>query len=126
MSSNNPYAFGSSDGYRQTPKKSKKKWWIIGGIIAAIIIIGAVVGGVVGSRSNNGSSSSSSTNNGNVANGNANTGVPSGVTGVNSEALTATGINGGKYLAIETNSEYMLPVYATGVSLSSLLKWKCN
>ena len=121
MSSGNPYASQSPQGFNQQPKKSKKKLWIILGVILAIlIIVGAVVGGVVGSRSGNDSSSSGSgsaadqaNGGGNAGGGNGNTGAPSGVSNVNSEALTATAAN--RYLAIATESDYMLPVYPTGV-----------
>jgi len=113
MSSGNPYASGSSPGgYRQQPKNNKKKWLIIGGIIAALIIIGAVLGGVLGTQLNKGDSSNSGS--GNTTNGNSNTGVPSGISNVNTGAATATGANGQAYLAIQTDS-YHLPVYATGV-----------
>lgn len=125
MSSGNPYASQSPQGFNQKPKKSRKKLWIILGVILAlIIIIGAVVGGVVGSRSGGSDPSSGSGNSADQANGggnsggNGNTGAPSGVSNVNSEALTATEAN--RYLAVATNSDYMLPVYPTGVSLDTL------
>lgn len=127
MSSGNPYASQSPQGFNQKPKKSRKKLWIILGIILAIIIIvGAVVGGVLGSRAGNDDSSSGGGNSADQANGggngggNGNTGAPSGVSNVNSEALTATEAN--RYLAIATDSEYMLPVYPTGVRIFAFLR----
>lgn len=120
MSSGNPYASQSPQGFNERPKKSRKKLWIIIGIIVAIIVIlGAVLGGVLGSRASNDDSSSGSGNSADQANGgngggNGNAGVPSGVSNVNSEAVTATNAN--RYLAIATNSQWMLPVYPTGVS----------
>lgn len=116
MASNNPNAVSGARGYNKT-SSSKKKWWIIGAIVAILVIVGAVVGGVVGSRKSGSSSSSSSTSS-NGTGAIANTGLPSGVTNVNSAAATATGANGEVYLAVATNSQYMLPVYATGVSLT--------
>lgn len=118
MSSGNPYASQSPRGFEQPQKKSRKKMWIIiGVIIALIVIIGAVLGGVLGSRSSNDSSSGGSKSAADNANGNGNAGAPSGVTGVNSEAVTATNEN--RYLAIATDSQWMLPVYPTGVSTIS-------
>lgn len=117
MSSGNPYASQSPRGFEQPQKKSRKKLWIIIGVIVAlIVIIGAVLGGVLGSRASNDSSSGGSKSAADNANGgNGNAGVPSGVSNVNSEAVTAT--NQDRYLAIATNSQWMLPVYPTGVSL---------
>lgn len=117
MSSGNPYASQSPRGFEQPQKKSRKKMWIIIGVIVAlIVIIGAVVGGVVGSRSSSDSSSGGSKSAADNASGNGNAGAPSGVSNVNSEALTATDEN--RYLAIATDSEWMIPVYPTGVSPS--------
>ena len=119
MSSGNPYAASGSRGYNEKPRNSKKKWYWIIGIIALLVIIGAVLGGVLGTQLNkddkkNGSSSQdNSSGSGGVP---GNTGVPSGIDNVNSAAMTATGANGQAYLAIATDSEWMLPVYATGVS----------
>lgn len=119
MSSGNPYASQSPRGFDQPQKKSKKKMWIIiGAIIALLIIIGAVLGGVLGSRASNNSSdggSRSSADQVNGGSGNGNAGAPSGVSNVNSEAVTAT--DAGRYLAIATDSAWMLPVYPTGVSV---------
>lgn len=120
MSSGNPYASQSPQGFNERPKKSRKKLWIIIGVIVAIIVIlAAVLGGVFGSRASDDSSSGSGSsadqaNGGGSGGGNGNAGAPSGVSNVNSEALTATESN--RYLAIATDSEWMLPVYPTGVS----------
>jgi len=117
MSSGNPYASQSPRGFEQPQKKSRKKLWIIIGVVVAlIVIIGAVVGGVVGSRSSSDSSSGGSKSAADNASGNGNAGAPSGVSNVNSEALTATDEN--RYLAIATDSEWMIPVYPTGVGPS--------
>jgi hypothetical protein len=117
MSSGNPYASQSPRGFEQPQKKSRKKMWIIIGVIVALlVIIGAVLGGVLGSRSSSDSSSGGSKSAADNASGNGNAGAPSGVSNVNSEALTATNEN--RYLAIATDSEWMLPVYPTGVSPS--------
>ena len=92
-------------------------WIIIGVIVALLVIIGAVLGGVLGSRASNDSSSSGSGSSADQANGGSSGGaVPSGVSGVNSEAVTAT--NQDRYLAVATNSDWMLPVYPSTVSLS--------
>lgn len=123
MGSSNPYASQSPQGFNEQPKKSRKKLWIIIGVIVAIIVIvAAVVGGVLGSRSSNdsssGSGSSADQSNGGGNGGGNNGGAPSGVTSVNSDALTATASN--RYLAIATDSDWMLPVYPTGVRLTCL------
>jgi len=132
MSSGNPYASQSPRGFEQPQKKSRKKLWIIIGVVVAlIVIIGAVVGGVVGSRSSSDSSSGGSKSAADNASGsgNGNAGAPSGVSNVNSEALTATNEN--RYLAIATDSEWMIPVYPTGVSPSFhvcsklIADWNC-
>jgi len=115
MSSGNPYASQSPRGFEQPQKKSRKKMWIIIGVIVALlVIIGAVLGGVLGSRSSSDSSSGGSKSAADNASGNGNAGAPSGVSNVNSEALTATDEN--RYLAVATDSAWMLPVYPTGVS----------
>jgi hypothetical protein len=117
MSSGNPYASQSPRGFDQPEKKSRKKMWIIIGVIVAlIVIVGAVVGGVLGSRASNDSSSGSgsSADQANGGSGNDNAAAPSGVTSVNSEALTATAAD--RYLAIATDSHWMLPVYPSAVS----------
>jgi cytoskeletal protein RodZ len=120
MSSGNPYASQSPRGFEQPEKKSRKKLWIILGVVLAlIVIIGAVLGGVLGSRSSNNDSSSGNKSSSDAANGNV--GAPSGVSNVNSEAVTAT--NEDRYLAIATDSQWMLPVYPTGVS-HFLYSWK--
>jgi hypothetical protein len=131
MSSGNPYASQSPRGFEQPQKKSRKKMWIIIGVIVALlVIIGAVLGGVLGSRSSSDSSSGGSKSAADNASGNGNAGAPSGVSNVNSEALTATSEN--RYLAIATDSEWMLPVYPTGVSPSFhiwsklMLDWNCR
>lgn len=133
MSSGNPYASQSPRGFEQPQKKSRKKMWIIIGVIVAlIVIIGAVLGGVLGSRASNDSSSSGSGSSADQANGgNSGGAVPSGVSGVNSEAVTAT--NQDRYLAVATNSNWMLPVYPSTVSLpiqfrcqNSWLDWNCR
>jgi hypothetical protein len=115
MSSGNPYASASSS--RGYPQKKKRNLWLWIGIpVALLIILGAVLGGVLGTQLNKGGKkTSSSSSNGGSGGAVANTGVPSGVTSVNSAAATETGANGQAYLAVATNS-YMLPVYATGVS----------
>jgi flagellar basal body-associated protein FliL len=117
MSSGNPYASQSPRGFEQPQKKSRKKMWIIIGVIVALlVIIGAVLGGVLGSRASNDSSSSGSGSSADQANGgNSGGAVPSGVSGVNSEAVTAT--NQDRYLAIATDSQWMLPVYPSTVSV---------
>ena len=114
MSSSNPSASaGSPRGY-DAPKKKRNKWLWIGLPILLLIIIGAVLGGVLGTQLNKDDKSTSS-GSGNSNNGQpANTGVPSGVSDVSTN--TQTGANGGRILAIQTDS-YLLPVYATGVSL---------
>lgn len=117
MSSSNPAAAQSP--YALPPKKkSRKKWWILAAIIALLVIIGAVVGGVVGSRH----SSSSSNNSANSSNGGSNSGAnangdSNGSAGAGS---TATGANGNQdvYLAVTTDSEWMLPGYGTATSTS--------
>jgi hypothetical protein len=120
MGSSNPYAASSSPRGFAQPKKSRKKLWIIlGSILALLIILGAVLGGVLGSRASKNTSTSSAGsgtgNNAAISGSPANTGVPSGApSSINSAALTATAAN--RYLAVATNSDYMLPVYATGVS----------
>jgi hypothetical protein len=125
MSSGNPYASQSPRGFEQPQKKSRKKLWIIIGVIVALlVIIGAVLGGVLGSRSSNDSSSGGSKSAADSASGNGNAGAPSGVSNVNSEALTATNEN--RYLAIATDSEWMLPVYPTGVSPSFHIRGQCS
>ncbi|WVQ82765.1 hypothetical protein IAT38_004897 [Cryptococcus sp. DSM 104549] len=126
MSSNNANAtaspYGSGSGGYQAKKKRNKWLWIGLPILLIIIILAAVLGGVLGSRANkdDSSSSSASSNSSSGSGTNANTGLPSGVTSANSEAATATGANGSGdvYLAVATNSEYMLPVYATGTATS--------
>ncbi|WVR05880.1 hypothetical protein IAU60_002906 [Kwoniella sp. DSM 27419] len=116
MSSGNPNAAYSSDGvngYR--PKKKRNKWlWIGLPILLLVIILAAVLGGVFGSRASNNDNKSSSGSTKQDST-NANTGVPSGVTNVNSAAASETGANGDRYLAIATDS-YYLPVYATGTA----------
>ncbi len=117
MASTNPYATSTSQRGYAAPKKKRNKWIWIGLPILAIIIIGAVLGGVLGTQLNKHSStktSSASTNGGSANGAVGNTGLPSGVTG-NSAAATSTGANGEVYLA-EATDNYMLPVYATGVS----------
>ncbi|ORX35954.1 chondroitin AC/alginate lyase [Kockovaella imperatae] len=124
MSSQNPYAATGSRGYNEKPRSSKKKWWWIGGILALLIIIGGVLGGVLGTQLNDddkkdGSHSSSGGNNNDNSNGSGvpgNTGLPSGLTSANTAAMTETGANGQVYLAIATDSEWMLPLYATGTN----------
>jgi hypothetical protein len=123
MSSGNPYASQSPRGFDQPEKKSRKKMWIIIGVIVAlIVIVGAVVGGVLGSRASNDSSSGSgsSADQANGGSGNDNAAAPSGVTNVNSEALTATAQD--RYLAIATDSAWMLPVYPSAVSQFGVLQ----
>ena len=105
MSSNNPYA---SAGY-VAPKQKRNKWLWIGLPLLILVIIGAVLGGVLGTQLNKGGKSGGGGGNSEDAN----TGIPSGVTGVNT--ATSTGADGQRYLAVATDS-YMLPVYATGVS----------
>jgi hypothetical protein len=116
MASTNPYATSTSQRGYATPKKKRNKWLWIGVPLLLIIIIGAVLGGVLGTQLNKGSTSTKSSTSSNAATP-GNTGLPSGVTGANSAAATATGANGQAYLAEATDS-YMLPVYATGVSTS--------
>jgi hypothetical protein len=116
MSSANPYA---SAGSYQPQKKKRNLWLWIGIPIALLIILGAVLGGVLGTQLNKGGSKSSDSGSSGNSGGIVNTGVPSGVTGVNSAAATATGANGEVYLAVATDS-YYLPVYATGVSYTIL------
>lgn len=114
MSSSNPYASGGSQRGYDAPKKKKNKWLWIGLPILLLIIIGAVLGGVLGTQLNKDDDNSSNSGSSNSNNGQpANTGVPSGVSDVSTN--TQTGANGGRILAIQTDS-YLLPVYATGVS----------
>lgn len=117
MGPTNPYAATSpSGGY--VPKKKRNKWlWIGIPVVAILIIVGAVLGGVLGSRAADKKGGGSGSGSGSGSGGGGNTGLPSGVSG-NSEALTATGANGQKYLAVATDSEWMLPVYATGTVTS--------
>jgi flagellar basal body-associated protein FliL len=116
MSSANPYASASSPRGYDAPKKKRNKWLWIGLPILLLIVIGAVLGGVLGTQlnkdDNNSSGSSSDPSNSGQP---ANTGVPSGVSDVSTN--TQTGANGGRILAIQTDSN-LLPVYATGVSRS--------
>ena len=115
MGPTNPYAATSPSGGYQ-PKKKRNKWlWVGIPILVILIIIGAVLGGVLGSRAHNKSSSSSSSG-GSSSSGDSNS-VPSGVSA--NPSATSTGANGEAYLAIATNSQWMLPVYATGVSQST-------
>ncbi|WWD17872.1 hypothetical protein CI109_102316 [Kwoniella shandongensis] len=120
MSSGNPNAssspYGSGPGAYQ-PKKKRNKWlWIGIPILLIAIILGAVLGGVLGSRSKNNNDPSTSSSNSNRTSGAvANTGLPSGVSSINSAAATNTGANGEVYLAVATDS-YLLPVYATGTA----------
>ena len=112
------YATGGPAGY-EAPKKNNKKrlLWIIGAIVAVVVILGAVLGGVLGTRSKN---SDTSDNNSSGSN---NTALPSGVSSVNPHS---TGADGQEYLAIATNSEYMLPVYATGVSTPKRYQFRAD
>ena len=115
MSSSNPYASaGSPRGY-EAPKKKRNKWLWIGLPILLLIIIGAVLGGVLGTKLGGGGdkSSSGSSNSGSGSDNAANTGAPSGVSNVNT--ATSTGVNGERYLAIQTDTNSR-PIYATGVS----------
>ncbi|ODN84475.1 hypothetical protein L202_00417 [Cryptococcus amylolentus CBS 6039] len=119
MASTNPNAtsgpggYGGASGYEPAKKKRNKWLWIGLPILIIAIIIAAVLGGVLGSRSSS-SDDSSSSGSASTGSSNANTGLPSGVTSANT--ATNTGANGEAYLAVATNSEYMLPVYATGTN----------
>ena len=115
MSSSNPYASaGSPRGY-EAPKKKRNKWLWIGLPILLLVIIGAVLGGVLGTKlGGGGDKSSSGSSNPGSGSDNANTGAPSGVSNINT--ATSTGVNGERYLAIQTDTNSR-PIYATGVSL---------
>ncbi|KAK8865938.1 hypothetical protein IAR55_001087 [Kwoniella newhampshirensis] len=121
MSGSNPNAASSPYGTGAAayqPKKKRNKWlWIGIPLLLIVIILAAVLGGVLGSRkhSDNDNNSSSSSNNRTSGGAVANTGVPSGVSNVNTAAATNTGANGEVYLAVATDT-YMLPVYATGTN----------
>ena len=114
MSSGNPNAASSPRGYDAPRKNSRKKWYWICGILLAIIVIGAVLGGVLGTQLNKDDDDKSSKSGSSGSSSDSNTGVPSGVSNVNTATKTAA--NGDTYLAIATDSEYMLPVYATGTA----------
>nr|XP_019049253.1 heparinase II/III family protein [Kwoniella bestiolae CBS 10118]OCF28183.1 heparinase II/III family protein [Kwoniella bestiolae CBS 10118] len=120
MSSGNPNAAYSSDGVGaggyQTKKKRNKWLWIGLPILLIIIIIAAVLGGVLGSRASKDNDSSTSSSSSNSGGNSDNTGVPSGVSNVNTAGATSTGADGQRYLAIATDSAYLLPVYATGTA----------
>ncbi|EIW72775.1 heparinase II/III family protein [Tremella mesenterica] len=111
MGPRNPNAATSPTG-GYVPKKKRNKWlWVVLPIVIILIVIGAVLGGVLGSRAGNKNNSSSSSSSDNSGSGNGNA-IPSGVT--TNPTATSTGANGQKYLAVATNSQWMLPVYATG------------
>lgn len=86
------------------------------------IIVAAVVGGVVGSRnSKSNDNTSASSNNGNAASpSGGSTSSQNGASGNAGIGSTATGANGYNdvYLAIATDSDYMLPQYPTATVTS--------
>lgn len=120
MAGNSNASAASPYGYQSPPKKRNKWLWIGLPVLAVIIIVGAVVGGVVGSRAskddNNSNGSSSGSNEG------AATTALDTIVGTNSAGAgvggTATGADGQNYLAVSTDSQYLLPVYPTGTATS--------
>lgn len=110
-SSQSPY--GSGDPYYNessgfiTPHPVKKRsntWLKIGIPVLIVVIIAAVVGGVLGSRNKKSSSSSSN-------------GTPAGEAAAASSAVSAK-LAVGRF-ATATNSEFMVPIYPSTVSIPS-------
>lgn len=118
MSSSNPYASAASPGGYQ-PKKKRSKWLWIGLGLLALIIVGAVLGGVLGTQLNKNKGSSSNNSSSGASSDGSRTQdgvvVPSGVSSINTAQATNTAAN--RYLAVQTDT-YMLPVYATPVSVT--------
>jgi hypothetical protein len=98
-----PY-YNSSTGYISppNPKKSPSKWIKFGIPVGVLVIAGAVVGAVLGTRHHGHGSSSSSSNSGNPA--------------AASSAISAKNAIG--VFPTATDSEFMVPVYPSTVSLA--------
>lgn len=106
--SGDPY-YNESSGFitpHPTPKRRTSNWIKFGVPVLVIVIIAAVVGGVVGSRKSNKNSSSTSGSD------NANTGDP--VAAASSAASVKLAL--GRF-ATATNSEFMVPIYPSTVSI---------
>jgi uncharacterized membrane protein len=99
--SGDPY-YNESSGFitPSSPKKGTSNWIKFGIPVAVIVIVGAVVGGVLGTRSSHGGSGGG----GGKAAGNAESSAAS----VKAQL--------GRY-ATATNSEYLMPIYPSTVSI---------
>lgn len=84
-----------------SPKKRTSNWIKFGIPALIIIIIAGVVGGVVGSRKSNKDASSSS---------------GSSASGAAASSAASAKLAAGRF-AVSTNSEYMIPVYPSTVSV---------
>lgn len=108
--SGDPY-YNASTGYISpaNPKKPLNKWIKIGIPVAILVIAGAVVAGVLASRHHNHNSSSSNTSSGSPA------AASSALSAKNAVGIFPTG----------TDSEYMVPIYPSTVSLTFEIYFRC-